>query len=446
MVDSVLLRFLSKGLVDLGGDDTRLEKLQQVAKDLTAALGKTSSKAVAFSLVAFDPETPDDDPVVSEVVDVLKKHWATYANVIAGTPVLLVRAVLLDALAQAVAGDECLGVAFVGLARNILPHMEVAAEQEIWAEVVSEIEGRVDARTEREWATPSSITVSAPKIQASESSRLPLRLEPVDRDQLGEQYQAAAGPQTVDSQGRARATNGNPQALNNLPHWIAEFGPRMAEATADAIDAAVSESSVDQTQLTGTFEKLLTDVSAYVDETLKTVSAATAGLQRRTDLLWWKQALFSPSTRCSYRDLSPEAAASLMAFDLHQQIPAFSPASVTAFLFEAVHGLPAVDPSKTCSIHELVAMAREDDRLVALRENGADLVASPAGRGPLLSLIAHPEARASHAEEEEFRRLTGLRPETQLTLPDWAVWVFRELQAVRAAKQRTSGSRRRRKA
>jgi hypothetical protein len=219
----------------------------------------------------------------------------------------------------------------------------------------------------------------------------------------------------------------------------------MAEATADAINAAVSESSVDQAQLKGALEKLLTGFSTYVDETLKAVSAATGGLQRRTNLLWWKEALFSPSTRCSYRDLSPEAAAPLMAFDLHQQIPTFSPASVTAFLFEAVHSLPTVDPRKTCSIHELVAMAREDDGLVALRENGADLVSSPAGRGPLLALIAHPEARASHAEREEFRRLTGLGPETELTLPDWAVWVFRELQAVRATKERTAGSRRRRK-
>jgi hypothetical protein len=42
--DEVLLRFLSNGLIDVSGDDTKLEKLMGTAADLTAALKKTPPK------------------------------------------------------------------------------------------------------------------------------------------------------------------------------------------------------------------------------------------------------------------------------------------------------------------------------------------------------------------------------------------------------------------
>ena len=36
---------------------------------------------------------------------------------------------------------------------------------------------------------------------------------------------------------------------------------------------------------------------------MKAVSGATAGLQRRTNLIWWKETLYSPSARVSYRSM-----------------------------------------------------------------------------------------------------------------------------------------------
>ena len=87
-------------------------------------------------------------------------------------------------------------------------------------------------------------------------------------------------------------------------------------------------------------------MSGHLTATLQAVSGATAGLQRRTNLLWWKEALFSPSARMSYRDMSASDAAALMAFDMHRQIPTFSPASVAAFLRETVIALPTVGPEE----------------------------------------------------------------------------------------------------
>jgi hypothetical protein len=155
--ESVLLRFLSSGLIDVGGDDVKLEKLTAAAADLAAALKKAPSKAAPFALIAFDPRAPVDDPVVREGLQALKDRWATYVNTFSGPPIAVVRAMLLDTLAHAAAEDDRIGVAFVTSARNALPFMEAGDERAIWADVVTQIEERVDARTEAEWTTPSSI-------------------------------------------------------------------------------------------------------------------------------------------------------------------------------------------------------------------------------------------------------------------------------------------------
>ncbi|GLW98197.1 GTPase-associated system all-helical protein GASH [Microtetraspora sp. NBRC 16547] len=444
MSEDVILRFLTHGLVDVGGDDTRLAKIQQTTGSLVGVLKKAPSKAVPFSLVAFDPRVPKDDPIVIEALEALKKQWTTYANVFASTPMAVVRAMLLDALVKAAAADERIGVAFVALARNALPHLETGDEQAIWSDIVNDVEAVVNRRAEEEWAAPASITVPSISFDLVNSDpMIQLTVKQTDRVELTNQYRAAAGatfhqPRT----GSDVSTNGNPHhASSNPAQWVTEFGERMANATADVIENAVENAEVEQESLTEALKTLMASVSGHVEQALKSVSGATAGLERRTNLLWWKEALFSPSTRLSYREMSPEVAVTLMAFDLHRQVPTFTPASVTAFLYETVLRLPAVDVRKTSTIRDLVLIAQDDATLVALRDAVAEWIAAPAGRVPLLSLLAHPEVAVS-LDVNEFHRLTGLAPDTEFSLPEWAAWIFRELQAVRAVADQTTSKRR----
>ena len=68
-----------------------------------------------------------------------------------------------------------------------------------------------------------------------------------------------------------------------------------------------------------------------------------------------------------------------MAFDMHQQIPTFSPASVAAFLRETVVSLPTLNQDDTSSIGELVKKTRDSDVLSQLRTEAANLVSCPGG-------------------------------------------------------------------
>ncbi|MGM5034952.1 GTPase-associated system all-helical protein GASH [Tardiphaga sp. 803_E3_N1_3] len=442
MGEVVLQRFLNNGLINVGGDDTKLEKLSQAAKHLAGILKKTPSKALNYALIAFDPEAPEDDPVIQEALVVLQGQWATYRNTFSATPVAAIRAILLDALLTAAVDDDRVGVCFVASARNALPLLNADHERDIWVDAVKEVERRIDARAEAEWATPQSITVSAMTYDVPELEAPKVKRGKVPRDTLKTAMLAAAGPSFHDPQQGNIATDGNRYWPHQHPHqWVGDFGRRSSEAIANAIDASIATIGVSQPDLAEPFKKLAAVVSEYVDNTLSTVSSATAGLQRRTNLLWWSEALYSPSAQKSYRDLPVSIAAAQMAFDLFASVPLFSPASVSAFLSETVLKLENAERAEGRPVRELVAEAQQQESLADLRKTAADLTTAPVGRGPLLALIGHSD-HADAKNDASFQRLTGLPVDAKLDAVGWATWIFRELQAAKAASGGSSAKRR----
>ena len=442
MRDDVLLKFLAKGLINVGGDDDKLDHLRQTAAALSRILEKTPTKACTFALVAFDPHVRSTDPTVVEVEEALRKRWQTYVNTFADTPVTVFRAVLLDALISASARNDNVAAAFVASGRNILPFMEVGEEREIWVDIVGEVDRKVEERSEKEWAIPASISVPDINIEPPATDEIRITSSKVDTVDLRSQFMAAAGPHFNAPRRGQSATEGNPTwPQNDPPTWNYEFGRRTAQTVGDAITRAVEGLSVEGVNLPEFTKETARAISDHLTMTLRAVSNAAAGLQRRTNLLWWKEALYSPSARASYRDMTSFDAAALMAFDVHLQVPTFSPASVASFLRETVVALPAVDPGETASIRDVIENARDADVLSPLRTEAASLVSAPSGRCFVLATIGHPGSM-HQLDDRAFRDRIGVAPGTELTSPDWSVWVFRELQAARAVAE-TSVSRRR---
>ena len=441
MNDDVLLRFLNKGLIDVGGDDDKLRRLRQTAADLTGTLEENPAKVSSFALVAFDPDVPAADPTIIEVEEALRKNWETYINTFAETPVAVFRAMLLDALIRACGKNETVAAAFVASARNVLPLMEVGGEWEIWADVVADIEGKVERRAEREWATPESISVPDVKFGSASDAEIRILSGKANRSSLSTKLQAAAGPTSHSPDGQ-KATGGNQHwAQDTSGHWVYEFGTRTAEAVGETIDRAIGRLSLEGVDLPGFTQEMGAAISESVTTTLQAVSDATAGLQRRTNLLWWKEALFSPSVRTSYRDMTSLEAAVLMAYDMHLQIPTFSPASVAAFLRETVIALPTIENEEKTAIRELVERTCDSEVLSELRSEAGKLVDAPRGRSSILAVIGHANTM-SQIDDRGFRDRVGAKPEKALTMAEWSVWIFREFQAARAVAEAATPKRR----
>lgn len=428
MEHEFLLRFLEIGTIDLKGDDTKLEKLRSTAKDLSTVLRKSPSKTVCFTMVAADPNIPATDPTIEEAMAALRKQWETVANAFSGRPVGILRAVLLDAIVQAARSDDAIAVAFVNTARNALAHAETADEAEIWREAVSEIETKVDARAEAEWATPEMITIDplqySPPAPVSTDNEAPT----VDQGELKARIHSAAGPWAPPNQNQYSPAQ-NPQ------QWAQEFANKMSVAIAETLDGMAEALAPTPVDLSSPLSALAKAVTVHVDKALASFSGATAGLQRRTNLLWWKEALYSPSAHTSYLDLPPFEASALMALDLHEQVPTYSPASVSAFLREAIRCLRVEEGDQgngRRDVADLLRDARTKTFMQPFRVLAAHYAPAPAGRGPLLSLIGYSQPASDANEATTLRALGGVDASTKMTPSEWGTYLFRELQAARA--------------
>jgi hypothetical protein len=359
--------------------------------------------------------------VTVEVLSVLKELWPTYVNTFASTPVQVLRAIILDGLVSAAREDERVAVAVAACARNVLPFMETGNELSIWADVVDEIEGSVDQRAEEEWSTPASIDIPAMSAKTITPIKVGNSAVKIDRDVLKQQFVAAA-----------QGNNVYPQ--HNPTGWATNFGNAFVDSLAEVLDQISANAKVAAVDVSTPLQELANEVSTYVSSAVKAFGTATHGLQRRTNLIWWKQSLFSVSKHKSYRTYPRTVAASLMAFDLYQQIPIFSPASVSAFLEEAVHSLPEAGAAKTRSLKEIILEAVEDPSTDVVRTEAAKLFAAPVGRSPVLALIGH--LTGPHGiTDPDLRKIVGVALDTQITDAQWAGWVFRDLQAGRASKE-----------
>lgn len=422
--DSVILEFLEAGLVDVKSDDTKLEKLIATATDLASALRKTPAQAVRWTLIAADPEASADDRVIIEAWNALKKNWPTVSNTYQSRPVALLRAVLLDALAQTATKDENVAAMFANTGRNVLPHMPLGAEAPVWETAVGRIEDLVDARAEAEWRTPEQIDIGSMTYDAPGeiTIRSPERI--TGRKLLIKAIYAATGPH----QGEA---DPNPYWMSsNVQLWGREFADRAGAAVADAIDAVSAANRIEPVDLSAPVNSLAAAVSSYMGDAVAAFGSATAGLQRRTNLLWWKEALYSASSRRSYRAMEPFAAASLMALDLFDQVPLFSPASVSTFLNEAILLLPVPSGAKAMMPAEIVELIAKDPLTTSLRERARRLEPDAEGRVPVLALIGRTTPQA--LEADGFRQATGLDAAVSMTPDAWGAHLFRELQAARA--------------
>lgn len=430
MEQEFLLRFLEIGTIDLNGDDTKLDKLRSTAKDLSATLRKSPSKTASFTMVAADPNIASTDPVVEEAMISLRKQWVTVANAFSGRPVGVLRPILLDAIVQAARSDDAIAIAFVNTARNTLAYAETANEAEIWREAVSETEAKVDARAEAEWATPEMITVDPLQYTPPDPVATDHEAPTVDRVALQANIHSAAGPWGPN--------NPNKYQLNQQQPWSKTFADKMSDAIAEVFEEMAEELTPAPVDLSGPLSTLAKAVNAHVDKTLASFSGSMAGLQRRTNLLWWKEALYSPSAHASYLDLPLYEASALMALDLHGQVPTFSPASVSAFLRETIRCLPVEEGDQgngRRDVASLVQDARTTAFMQPFRALAAQYAPAPVGRGLLLSLIGHPQDSRA-VDVTTMRTFCGLDASTKMTPSDWGTYLFRELQTARAISGR----------
>jgi hypothetical protein len=148
----------------------------------------------------------------------------------------------------------------------------------------------------------------------------------------------------------------------------------------------------------------------------------------RADILYWKEALFSPSKKVSYRHLSYDGVAYWAAQDLHRRVPRFHPLSVEFFLRETVRSaIGDKEAKKKLTLEQFSGGAATDI------ESG--LVGAPGihGRHRLTPLDAVEAFASKKLDARDASVRTGIPSQTAIQRDELAVLLFRDFQVRRLA-------------
>lgn len=422
----ILQDFLICGLIDIGEQDQRLEWLEAAADALAKGFLKSKRKLVNATLVALDGGLPENEPVFDAVEAAVLTQWKALRAKYPDRPRQILRAVIFRAL-EINQGEEAAASIVWLVGGTFLPHARMGNERPYIEKLITTLGNTAEEAAVARWmAAPPEKAVKIPalKLKAEGSEVKPLNVKWM-QDALG----AAAGSGTVVD----GYPNNTFQIYNYQQQWAQHFGTHGGKAIVEAFNASLqpllTHVAGTMTRFASALEEHGTALIAAVRDTLRQSTENQSARERRTALLWWRQTLYSPSRRRGYRGMATGPLVILTAFDLHEQVPPFSPQSVEFLLREVVREVSGADAAIDGG--QLLAGLRETASSSGLAD--LDLLgASPdesTGRICLASFIG--EVLAGRASASDMDARVGLPATQALPLGEWAVWIFRDLQALR---------------
>lgn len=400
----------------------KLGFLRKAADSTAKELEKRPDEIARYTLVALDPEISADEDVLIRVEAAVLADWNTMRGRFPDRPRQLLRAVLLGALGKLTDADDPRFSAMVSLTgASVLQYIPPGVERDLFERFFIASGSRAEEHAAFEWSpeVPGAGSVTAARIEAGE-----FRVGKVDQAVLKRAIQSAVGPNDPQSEA---LPNPNPHWPNAGQAWAHEFAPRASAAVADAIAQALR--STDHTKA---LQRLLREHAKAVRAAIKSGLAQVAHLarveQRKTVLLWWRETLYSPMARLSYRGLDPRIVSPLMAADLVNLVPPNAPRSVEYLLRETVRAVVLDDPGSDMpgvSVLDLCGTLG-DEPLAAVALRGVE--SDGDSRVPLATFLSDQLTRSEDPRPKAVARRVGIPEGKEIPLDDLAVWLYRDLQ------------------
>ena len=387
MESDILQQFLDRNLLNLGEEPDRLAWVKKAADEVAETL-RTNRRSLLRSASVLLGEHLGGDPIVGLCEQAIKQQWPTYRSRFQNDTNQLYRAVLLQAVSQVTDDPNCSYAAIVLYAASSpLPYITAEREDELFRTFLRGLVDRVEAEAAKVWAPPTAGCLSESKFPEDG-----VKIAAVDTERLAEALQAAVGPKADEA-----ATTAINEAL--------------AAALSDVATKIITQARADDAKIVARIGGALGQVG-FSDNL-------------RAHLLYWKEALYSPAKIISYRHLSPDAAVYWTAHDLHRQIPSFHPHSVEFFLRETLRAaLGDALAGEELTIEQFCAVLSRE--------------LTPGGPMPRvvdderLTLLAATESvTGQHFAADKVADRMGVPVDAQVPREEFAVWLFRDLQARR---------------
>jgi hypothetical protein len=419
MPQTVLEQLLERRLIPVD-DDATLEKVQAAADEVAKKIRAAKIPATVATLVALDPQISPAEPMGDFVMGELRKQWKSVDQKHRDRPMTLVRGILADALHQA--GKDPGVAASVSLtARSYWPYAALHAELDVWERMLQGLGERAETAAIAAWeGTGSQTAIEIP----------PFKLAPVAA-QAGKaseaflaQYLATAAGSTTNPPDGVALNNGavTGQGYATQVGWADNFGQIAAAGISAVINAGLQQTvkTIDLSAAASSIEEFVQAFSAQVQVAVRPIRATAL----RTEVLLWRESLFSLSLRSGYRRLSPGVRTLAQACDLHALVPAHSPLAVESLLEEAAR---AVSEEESMTIPEFLATLTQG--IPAQLASVIGKAKPTAGRATLLALVRETVTEGSLPGALDHR--LGVDTTVAVPVHEIASWLFRDLQANR---------------
>lgn len=415
MNDNFLQSTLKSGLFDIGDSDERLKWLQQSVTDLVKYLKKNYSLLPTYSLVALDPNISDNEPILNDVEVIVTKYWTALRGKYPDMPRNIHRGVILNALMQLGTEDPVAARIIYLTSTNFYPYTKLGKEKEIVHNLLSELGEIAENHAVEDW----SLIEEEPKLKlgALKIAELKINRITIDKDEI---------KSGLTSGLKAQATTGHNISHGlNQANFQAEYLEKTSEGLAKAFNSAFGglNNSLATTAIEDPINKFFTSFKKSLDEILKSSFASIVAVERRSKLLWWKETLYSPSLKKSYREVSRPILPILMGSDLNEQVAKITPISVDYLLkdtllilnekkgekmkFKDFFNSLTKDSTKS-QITNLLPDLNESDERICITD--------------FIVLLLNDKAKL-----KDFTERTGIKLDDEISIEDLSVAIFHDL-------------------
>lgn len=419
MFDSILQQFLNKQFITIV-NDTDHEKLAKVVSVVKEKWQEERQKVVYATMVALDPDINEHDPIVMEVNQAIIDHWPTFVNnaTTRDTPITYIRAVILEVLLRLSKDDPDFVNLIFFSGNNVIRYYKVGAESVTIKAFLVMLADRLEQMAAGSWKR--DLDVAMPKFVEPKYNLKPAESNAINKDVMANQLRAAT---LHTSQGgeNSHVPSGNAVA------WGAFFSDRAANGIATVINTSLAGND----ELIKGVEKVLQEyvlqIPSFLGEVIGTLKNGQRSLNLKSDLLFWKESLYSSKLTCSYRDLKPVTTATAIAADLASMMPYTYPQSVNFFMRETlldIIGEDAADKNEL-TFFELFQSLYDQKQIL---EKLIPEIAIPDGRMPLLTFFC--AIVRNKLQPSDLKKSTGVALDAKITLSQFCKWIFQDFIAI----------------
>jgi hypothetical protein len=416
-MSTILQKFIDSQLIQLKNDD-EFKKLKDAATNLSQNELKKKENVSSYVLCALDPNIKSNDICLERTKVRVIKQSPTVLSQSKDMPRTILRAVILESLYTRALNDIDYARIFWYIGSNVINYYSLGNEKILLHNLLNEIGEIVEKEAIKDWSLVNSIAVEEIddfnlKIETAKSIQTNVTTFKTEFHNAF-QHTAWGGENPYY----------HPQ---NNQNWGNHFTKHGAESISKFVENSIQKQSEALNVISKQINEYMSDLTPFFEKISSQAIKGVSSVNNRSQLLWWKESLYSPSMKKSYRELPSEILAFVMAFDLYFIITQNYPISVDYLLKETIKSIiPSDEEYSFDTFIQNLSKHKNYIQNLGIKHSYSD------NRTSFLNYIislANDEVIGS----ENLKSNLGIDSKANIKVEELAVWLFHELQANRVS-------------